>query len=276
MKPFKKAAIIGTGLIGGSLALAIRKKRLAKTVVGVSRHKESIRLAVKMGAIDSGSTDMGIIMGADLVIFASPVDVIVKQAPIARRFVGRGCLVTDVGSTKEGIVRHLEKIFPGYVGSHPLAGSEKRGIAHAAKGLFEDSLCLVTPTRKSCPQALKRVISLWRFAGAKVRSMPPAAHDKALSAVSHLPHAVAFALIEAVADRFLPLASGGLKDTTRIAASDSEIWADIFLSNRKNLLKDIALFEEKLLRIKRAVSAKDKRRLSQVLSSARKKRETLG
>ncbi|MBM3245906.1 MAG: prephenate dehydrogenase/arogenate dehydrogenase family protein [Candidatus Omnitrophica bacterium] len=275
MKLFNKVAIIGTGLIGGSLALALKKKGLAEEIVGVSRHKKTLSLAKKMKVIDKGSQDLEIIQGADLVILATPVNTIINLAPEISKVIAKGCIVTDVGSTKEAIVSRLEKIFPRYVGSHPLAGSEKRGIASANAGIFKGSLCILTPTINTDRIAEERISNMWIKLGAKVIRLTPAAHDKILSFVSHLPHLVAFSLIGAVPGKYLKFASGGLKDTTRVAASDSELWADIFLSNQKNMAKAIALIEENLSKIKSAIKRRDKRLLIKILKNAQDKRKAL-
>jgi len=272
MKPFKKVAIIGTGLIGGSLALDLRKFGLAKEVVGVSRHAKNLAWAKRIRAIDRGSLDLNIAKDADLLIFATPVNSIMDLAPKLVKIVNKECIVTDVGSTKELVVKSLERLFPKYIGSHPLAGSEKRGVRYAHKDLFKDSLCILTPTRKSDRRALKLVDGIWKKAGAKTAFLTPQLHDEILAAVSHLPHIAAFSLIASVPDNFLKFASGGLKDTTRIAGSDSELWAQIFLSNRKNLLKDISVLEKNIAGIKSAIKNTDRQRLSQILEKAKNKR----
>jgi prephenate dehydrogenase len=275
MKPFKKAAIIGTGLIGGSLALEIRKNKLAKEIVGVSRHAKSLDWAKRIRAIDRGSLDLNIADDADLLIFCAPVNAIIDLAPKLAGKVRKDCVVTDVGSTKESIVRSLERLFPGYIGSHPLAGSEKRGIKYAHKNLFKGSLCILTPTRKSDKRALRLIEEIWKKAGAKTMLLGPQKHDLMLAAISHLPHIAAFALIASVPDSFLKFASGGLKDTTRIAGSDSELWAQIFLSNRKNLIRDISLLEKNIAGIKSAIKADDMQKLSQILEKAKNKRNRI-
>lgn len=273
---FNKVVIVGTGLIGGSIALALKKNRLANEVIGVSRHKKSLLLAKRKGAIDRGSVSLGIIKGADLLILATPVNTIINLAPKISRIVGRDCIVSDVGSTKEEIVSRLEKIFPNYAGSHPLAGSEKRGIINAHPDLFKDSLCILTPTRNTNKKALNRLSLLWRRLGARTALLSPQAHDKILSFVSHLPHIVAFSLIGIIPRQYLRFASSGLKDTTRIAASEGELWADILLSNRKNIIKAIELLQANMSRIKSAIQKKDKKRSASIIKKAKIKREILG
>lgn len=275
MKLFNRVAIVGVGLIGGSVALAIKKKRLANEVIGISRHKKTLLKALKSRAIDKGSKDLSIIKDADLVILATPVSTILNLAPAICKIVRPDCIVSDVGSTKQRIVSKLDKIFPHYVGSHPLAGSEKRGITNAHPDIFEGSLCILTPTKNTNPKAQGKIKRLWRQLGAKVFFLTPITHDKILSFVSHLPHIIAFSLIGIIPKKYLGFASTGLKDATRIAASDSQLWLDIFLSNQKNMLKTIGLFQENLSRIKSAIHKKDKKLLSKILKEAKNKRDIL-
>jgi prephenate dehydrogenase len=275
MKLFNKIAIVGLGLIGGSMGLVIKKKRLAKEVVGVSRHRQTILLAKKMQAIDSGSQNLKIIKGADLVILATPVSTIFSLAVAISKIIRPDCIVSDVGSTKQEIASKLGRVFTRYVGSHPLAGSEKCSIKNANSRLFRDSLCILTPSMNTDAQALDKMRRLWFELGARVTFLPASTHDKILSFVSHLPHAIAFSLIGIVPKRYLRFASTGLKDTTRIAASDSRLWEDIFLSNKKNIIKAIDLFRGNLLRIKKAINKKDRKALSKFLKEAKRKRDSL-
>ena len=275
MRLFNKVAIIGTGLIGGSMALDIKKKRLAHQIIGVSRHKDTLIRAKKNRVIDKGSQDLSIIKDADLVVLATPVNTILKLSQIIAKFVSKDCIVTDVGSTKKEIVSKLSKIFPNYVGSHPLAGSEKCGITNVQSGIFKDSLCILTPAKNTSPKALKKINSLWNHLGARVVFLSPDTHDKILSFVSHLPHAIAFSLIDTLPDKYLKFAANGLKDTTRIALSDSRLWADIFLSNRKNMLKAIESFQDKLSGIKSAINRRDEKTLIRIMKKAKVKREIL-
>jgi prephenate dehydrogenase len=275
MRLFKKVAVIGVGLIGGSVALAIKKRKLADKVVGTSRHRKNLLLAKRAGVIDEGSQDIGIIRGADLVIIAVPVNAVLKLAPQIAKITGAGCIVSDVASTKQEIVAKLDKIFPRYVGAHPMAGSEKRGIANSDDKMFAGSTCILTPTLKTDKKALAKIEKLWACLGARVVALPAGAHDKALSFVSHLPHIVAFSLINTVPPQYLGFASSGLRDTTRIAASDSEIWSDIFLTNRKNILAAIGLIEKNLASIKKAIASGNTNSLDRILKTAKKKRDSL-
>lgn len=276
MRLFKKVAIIGTGLIGGSIALAIKKNKLAEEVVGVSRHKSSILQAKRMGAICCGSQDLSIIKGAELVIFATPVEVILKLAPAVAGIIGKDCIVSDVGSTKESITKLLGKKFRYFVGAHPLAGSEKRGIKFSEAGLFKGSLCIVTVDKKTDRVALNRIKKLWKNLGARVVVMPASKHDRALSLTSHLPHIAAFSMMNSIPPELLRFSASGLKDSTRIAASDSELWSEIFLNNKNNVLKALKNFKNNLSILERAIRRNDKNRLSFELKKAKAKREKLG
>jgi prephenate dehydrogenase len=275
MKLFNKVGIVGMGLIGGSLALAIKKRQLADEVVGVSRHKKSLLLAKKMGAIDKGSQEFDIIKNADLLILSTPVNTILKLAPKVSKAITKDCIVTDVGSTKKEIVSSLGKIFFNYIGSHPLAGSEKRGIINARAALFKNSLCILTPTKKTNTLALKKIESLWNKIGAKTILLNPSVHDKILSFTSHLPHLIAFSLMDTIPRKYLRFASGGLKDATRIASSDNRLWTDILLSNRKNVIKTVDLFQDNLSKIKFAIIRKNRKLLNNILKQAKNKRNGL-
>jgi prephenate dehydrogenase len=275
MRLFKKVAIIGVGLIGGSIGMAIKRNRLADKVVGTSRHKKNLLLAKRCKAIDSGSSGLEVIRGADLVIIAVPVSSVLKLAPKIAGLVGPDCIVSDVASTKQEIVTRLSRIFPRYVGTHPMAGSEKRGIANSACRMFVGSTCLFTPLASTDKQALAKIKKLWSCLGARVVTIPPAGHDKALAFVSHLPHIAAFSLINSVPEQYLKFGASGLKDTTRIASSDSGIWSDILLSNRSNLLSAINTLQKNLGRLRQAISSRDAKKLNALLKTAKQKRDSL-
>lgn len=275
MKMFNKVVIIGTGLIGGSLGLDLRKRHLAAEVIGLSRKKGNANLAKKSGAIDSVASSLEVVKDADLVILAAPVDVIMDMAAKIADNLKKDCLVIDVGSSKEKIVSKLGALIPNFLGCHPLAGSEKRGAANLKAGIFNGSLCVITPTAKTNKKTLKKIKLLWQKLGAAVVVLSAKKHDRILAYTSHLPHTIAFSLIGSIPDRFLSLSSGGLKDTTRIAASDANLWSQIFLSNRSNLLAAFSSFQAKLDALKLALKNKDKKLLTKILRSAQKKREKL-
>ena len=275
MRLFNRVAIIGTGLIGGSLALAIKKKKLAKVVIGVSRHRRTLVLAKRCHAIDIGAQDFNIIKDADLIIFATPVNTILEISPLISRIAKAEAVVTDVGSTKKEIVSELTKLFPRYIGSHPLAGSEKRGIVSANANLFQDSLCLLTPTPSTHQPSIKKVKKLWKALGARVVLLNPSLHDKILSFISHLPHLIVFSLMSSVPKRYLKFTAAGFKDTTRIASSDARLWSDIFMTNRSSLLKALGEFEKNLTKIKTAIKKKNTPGLEVILKKAKRSRDSL-
>lgn len=274
-KLFNNVAIIGVGLIGGSMALGIKKKGLASRIIGVSRHKSTLIWANKNRVIDKGSQDLRIIQDADLVILATPVNTILNLADLISKFIKEDCVVCDVGSTKAEIVSKLSNIFPNYVGSHPLSGSEKRGIQNASADIFKNSVCILTPTNNTNPMALNKIRRMWRELGARVVLLPPDKHDRILSFVSHLPHIVAFSLIGIIPDEYLRFGSSGLKDATRIALSDSQLWTDIFLSNKKYVMKAIGLLHGNLSQIESAIRKRDRKLLTRTLREAKEKRGIL-
>jgi len=275
MPLFNKVAIVGTGLIGGSIALAIKKKHLANEIIGVSRHRKSLALAKNKGAIDRGSVALEIIKGADLLVLATPVSVIMSLAPRISKIVSKDCIVIDVGSTKGEVSNKLGKLFPNYIGSHPLAGSEKKGIINAGPDMFRGSLCILTPTRNSRAKALAKIKAFWQRLEARVVLLTPQKHDMILALTSHLPHAVAFSLIDSVPKQYLRFSSTGLRDTTRLASSDSEIWVDILLSNRKNIIRAIESFQNNLSKLKSVIAKKDKKILNSILKQINQKRDRL-
>lgn len=276
MKLFNKVAIVGVGLIGGSLGLCIKKKRLTKQVIGISRHRKTINLAKKKGAIDYGYLNISAVSEADLVILSSPVNSITRIGLKIKSLVKPDALIIDTGSTKRKIVKTLQNALPNFVGTHPLSGSEKQGVINAKADLFCGSLCIVTPTAKTSKSALSAIEGFWGKLGARVVYLSPERHDNFVSYISHLPHIVAFSLMQSVPRESFYLASSGLKDSTRIAESSDIIWRDIFLENSDNVLKAIKRFSDCLSAIKSAIEHKDSGRLDKILKQARLKRQDLG
>ncbi|MDD5431804.1 MAG: prephenate dehydrogenase [Candidatus Omnitrophica bacterium] len=272
---FKKVGIVGTGLIGGSIAIAIKKSGIAKRIVGVCRHKESLLLAKKNRIVDEASLSLEVLKDVDFLILATPVNVIINLSERISKIIPKNCIVTDVGSTKGEIVSVLEKNFSNYVGSHPMAGSEKRGVVNANAGIFKNTICFLTPTKKSEKKVIEALGNFWEKLGAKVILLNPEKHDFILSFVSHLPHIAAFSLISSIPSDLLKFGSTGLKDTTRIASSDGQIWADILLSNRKNLIKAIDIYQDEISGLKHAIQRNDRKALCGFLKKAKAKREIL-
>src|SRR3989337_1672983 len=246
MKPpfFNRMVIVGVGLIGGSLAMAGRKNGLVKEIIGVGRGAANLKEAVKLNVIDSFAFDISeAVKDADLIVLATPVggfEGLVKQM---RHKLNKGAIITDAGSVKGRMVSRIERLLPRgtyFVAGHPIAGKEKSAVKAATHRLFEGTKCILTPTKKTNASALKKVKALWRAVGAEVVLMDPMLHDKVLGAVSHLPHAAAYSIVNTVAEikkdgnNFIAFSGGGFKDFTRIAASSPEMWRDIFLSHKEN------------------------------------------
>jgi len=279
MKRFNKVTIIGVGLIGGSIGLAIKKKRLAGEVIGVFRRYPTLKKALKHKAVDKGtmSVEEGV-RDADLIILATPVHKIVTIAGEAVKYAKGGAIITDVGSTKAWIVNKIESMLSknrsiSFVGSHPMAGSEKNSVEFARRDLLKNAPCIVTRTGRTDGRSLKRVLNFWKALGAKVKVMSPSEHDRSVSLISHLPHLVAFGLAGAVPLRDIALAAEGFKDTTRVASSDPELWADIFLTNRKEIAKACGIFEKYYGDILKAVAKGDYKKTVKLLRSAKSKRD---
>lgn len=269
--------IIGPGLIGGSLGLAVRKAGLAGHVVGVGHRQTSIDKALAMGAIDSGSLDAAsAVDGADAVIVCTAVglipDFIRKIAPRLKP----GCIVSDVGSTKTGIVREAESVLPAgvhFVGAHPIAGSERRGIDIAQADLFRRRVCVLTPSPRTDALALTRMKELWTSVGARVLTLTPEHHDAILARTSHLPHVTAAALLASLDAGDAPFVGTGFRDTTRIGSGDPDLWVDILLANREGLLGALDRFGLKLDELKRALRSDDADAVRHFLSRARDRRD---
>ena len=274
-----QVTIVGMGLIGGSLGMAIKRRHLATTVVGLSRSPSTIRRAIQRGAIDTGTTDARrAVAAADLVIVATPVDCIVPQALRLARWMRPGSLLTDVGSTKAHIVMTLERRLPRhvtFVGGHPLAGSEQRGIAAATPRLFDGSLCIVTRTARINRASLQRVTAFWKQVARRVIVMSPRQHDRILAATSHVPHLLAFSLVAASSPMRLPWAPPSFVEMTRVAKSDPDLWDDIFLTNREALLVMMDRFEQHWRVLRTLIARRDHTTLRRVLRRAHSLRYAL-
>ncbi len=274
---FRKVTIIGVGLMGGSLGLAIKKHRLAREVVGLSQRHASLQTALKNHAIDQGYHDTKkAVANADLVILSTPVGIIKGMLSMIGPYLKRGCIVTDVGSVKAPIVNIAQANLPGsvcFVGSHPLAGSEKRGVQYATDGLFVNSMCLMTPTEKTNRTACDKVKRLWTKIGAEVKFLSPEKHDKILSYTSHLPHILAYALMGTVPSDCLEYAANGLKDTTRIASSSPQMWNDICMSNPRNILTALDELVKILSAFRKSISTAESKILLDRFKVAKEKRD---
>jgi len=280
----ERLAVVGVGLLGGSLAKAARAHAIARQIVGVGRDLGRLQPALRDGTLDRIATDVAEgVGGADRIVLAAPV--LVNEALLARVWPAApaGAVVTDVGSTKAGIVAAAERQAAArpevhFVGSHPMAGSERSGYGVARADLFAGATVVVTPTETSAPAAVKGVTELWAALGARVVTLDPATHDRAVAAISHLPHVVAWALVDAVV-RFEPdalaIAARGFKDTTRIAASDPEVWREILLDNRAAVTAGVAAFRRALDDLEGLMASGDGAALTAFLARMKTLRERL-
>lgn len=279
----ERLAVVGVGLLGGSVARAARVRGLARRIVGVGREPSRLESAIRDGTLDAATADLAeAVREADVVVLAAPV--LVNEALLARLWplVPDGAVVTDVGSTKRGIVTAAERLAAqrpvAFVGSHPMAGSERSGYGASRADLLEGALVVVTPTETTPTSALKRVTELWERCGARVTTLDPDTHDRAVAAVSHLPQVVARALVDAVA-RFEPaaldVAGRGFRDTTRIAASDPVIWREILIANRDAVTASLAAFRAALDDLEHAIQTGDGETLERRLAAIKAWRERL-
>ncbi len=268
--------------------MILRKQGWAGTVIGVGRRVENLKTAVALGAIDCFVADPHEgVREADVVVLATPVDTYQQHLTHWGGRLKPGAIVTDVGSVKGRLVDQAEALLPShvrFVGAHPIAGKEKTGVAAASVTLFQGARCIVTPTAKTDAAALESVRRMWELTGSTVLTMDPMLHDVILGAVSHLPHIVAFALMNAlseVRESLVPEldlkahSGGGLRDTTRIAASSPEMWRDICLWNRDNLVRLIEMYERHLGRFRALIQAGDGPGLEQEMERAKQAREQL-
>lgn len=276
---FRKVTIIGVGLMGGSLGMALKKHKLAREVIGLSQKQSSLLQAVKSKAIDTATTDIPkAIRNSDLVILATPVQSIIKIFHTINPHLKRGCIITDLGSAKLEITEASEKIlanFNYFIGSHPLVGSEKVGIENARDDLFDSANCILTPTKQTHSSAQDKVKKMWEKLGAKVSVMTPQEHDKVLGAISHLPHLLSFALMNILPKDCIPYATQSLKDSTRIAASSPQMWNDIFISNSKNVLSALDDLITELAYFRKIIIDKDEKALLSAISKAKDSRDNL-
>ena len=276
----RAVAIIGVGLIGGSIGLALRQRGLAEQVVGVGRRRESLEVARQVGAITHATTNLAEgVAHAELVVVCTPVGRIAEDILAAAEHCPPGTLLTDAGSTKETIVETLAGRLPRdcrFLGSHPVAGSEKTGPGHARANLFEGRVTILTPTEQTTAADLGRLTEFWSSLGSTVLRMSPVEHDLALAVTSHLPHLAASALAATVPEKLYPLCGSGVFDTTRVAAGDPSLWRQIFTANRGNLLAALGHYQEQLAAFRLALEQGDETAVEHLLTLAKKNRDALG
>lgn len=283
---FQKITIIGVGLLGGSLGLAIKHRRLARQVCGYVRRTASIKECERVGAMDFATTDLlAAVWDADLVILCTPLaqmrSLVEQMSPALKR----GAIVTDVGSVKGSVVSNVEALVTRagghFVGSHPMAGGEKQGVLASRADLFECAMCVVTPTKRTHPTALRKVEKFWKTLGARLLRTTPDAHDALVSRSSHLPHLLAATLVNLVLDSKLPpeqaqLCATGFRDTTRIASGSPEMWRDIAVTNSKHLARALDSMVSELGKFRSALKRGDSKGISRFFETAKQRRDDWG
>ncbi len=281
MPKYRKVAIVGVGLIGGSLGLALRKRGLATEVVGIGRRLESLDKAVDREAVDRATVDFAEgLAEAEVVVIATPVESTAEFVCRSVELATDAAFITDVGSTKAVICQEVATRLPAalqkFVGSHPLAGDHRTGPEHARSDLFEGKTVVTTPTESTPPALVAQVESFWESLGAQVVRMPPSEHDEALATTSHLPHLLASALAATTPEEWLPLAATGWADTTRVAAGDPELWTQIFSQNRAAVLNALDQLSDALSKVHTALTDENWTDLQKTLQQAKRIRDALG
>lgn len=280
MPKYDTVAIVGVGLMGASLGLALRDRKLAARVVGIGRTAKTLRTARERGAIDDSTSSLARgVKSAELVVICTPVEQIASQVREVAASAPPGVLITDTGSTKEALVAAIgDELARGavFVGSHPLAGSEKSGPAHARGDLYDGRLVIITPRSQTPVTASQAIAEFWRAVGAEVKEMSPREHDAVMAATSHVPHAIASVLAAATPAQWLDLVGSGWLDTTRIAAGDAELWRQILLANRDHSLRALAKFGKVLSALRRALKDRDGESLGHILEAGKQIRDAVG
>jgi len=281
MAHFKRMAVIGVG----SLARVLREKGAVEEIVGIGRGEANLKRGVELGVLDRYSLDPREgVRGADLVFVATPVCTIPAVVAEIAPYLSPGCIVTDGGSVKEFVVNACEPLMPPgtfFVGGHPIAGTEHSGVEASFATLYQGKRCIVTPTGNTDAAALEKVVELWTIAGSAVPLMDPVQHDRVVAAISHLPHMVAYSLVNAVDgyDRFggdlLSFSAGGFRDFTRIASSDPVMWRDIALTNREAILETMDFFTGYLEKLRDLIEAEDAAGLEWFFLNSKQKRDAI-
>ncbi len=277
---FKNVAIVGVGLIGGSIGVALRQRNLADKVIGIGRRQVSLRVARRVGAVTSTTIDLAKgVAEADLVVVCTPVGQIVEHVRAVAQHAPERTLITDAGSTKQTIVEALDGDLPRgcrFLGSHPLAGSEKTGASHADAELFDGRVAIITPTKNTETADYNTIEDFWQALGSVVVKMTADEHDRALSLTSHLPHVAASALAATIPESLFRLTGTGLLDTTRLAAGDPQLWVQILTQNRNYALSAIEQYGKNLAALHKALRDDNQNELERILTLGKKNRDALG
>ena len=279
----KRLAIIGVGLIGGSLARVLRQKKACDRIIGFGRNTSHLQAAVNLGVIDEYSlTVASAVRDADVVVLATPLNTTGPLLRSMRGYLSNDVIVTDVGSTKGSVVDAarltLDDLFPRFVPGHPIAGKEKSGVEASDANLFISHRVILTPLPETSVQALEKITMMWELAGAEVVQLDVEKHDEILAATSHLPHMLAYALVDCLAgmqerDEIFRFAAGGFADFTRIASSNPQMWHDICFANRRQLLNVLDIFNEYLNDIKTAIKNEKSDELLDIFTRAKQARD---
>jgi len=279
LKDLRQITILGLGLLGGSIGLAALRSFPGMRVIGHTHRARTRAKARQLGVATEIVDDIAkSVSGSDIVILATPISTFERILSETAGALPGGCIVTDVGSTKVWPHRCAARTLPKnvyYVGSHPIAGSEQRGVEFARDDLFDRALCILTTTKKTNRQAVQVLKNFWAKLGCFVKLMGPAEHDRIFAYVSHLPHITAASLINANATRELKFAGKGFIDTSRIASGPENIWADVLMTNASNVARGIDRITKELAGIRRAITSKDKKQIEAILKAARRKRAAL-
>jgi len=280
---FNKACIIGVGLIGGSLARAVKENSLVGEVSGYSRHEEQLKLAFELGVIDRYSTNLAeAVTGCDLIVLATPLKAMPSILQMLVGLVNDDVVITDVGSAKRGVIKAVENAFggipAGFVAGHPIAGTEKSGVEASFAELYQDRCVILTPTQETDTQAVEKVSQLWQGAGAEVVVMTADHHDEVLAATSHVPHVLAFSLVDTLAkmqehNEIFKFAAGGFRDFTRISSSDPQMWRDISLENGDAILSVLNRFQQSIDELKQAIQKQDGQSIEAIYRRAKQARD---
>jgi len=277
VKPIQHVTIVGVGLLGGSLGLALKAMDQSIRVAGVGRRRESLQKALDAEAIDEAYLDAAEPAGrSDLIVLATPVGAFEQHLRAIAPAIKTGATVTDVGSTKAVVVRTARRVLGKagpFVGSHPMAGSERKGPAYARANLYDGATCIITPTPDTPSTHLRRVEQLWNAVGMRVVRMTPAAHDKAVANISHLPHLLAALLMLQPSNADIAISAGGFRDATRMAGGDPEMWRDILLTNGKAILAALDALDENICHLRDMISLGDAAAIEKLLAAAKTRRE---
>jgi prephenate dehydrogenase len=275
---FEQLGLIGCGLMGGSFALALKRAGLVKRVVGYSKSPSTTERARQMGVIDvEAPSALLAVSGADIVLLAVPVSATEASFKAIRHLVGPKTLIMDVGSTKRDVVDAARRVLRDHLGcfvpAHPITGKEVSGVEHADADLYNGKQVILTPIERTFTVQLQKAVDLWTALGCHVVKMSPQAHDAAYAAVSHLPHLIAFALINGISGQpqgkdYMSLAGPGFRDFTRIAASDPKMWRDVLIANREELLEQAKIFQTTLHALEKLIASGDTEALEQRIEQA--------